>query len=123
MKGSALASVYSDETWLLLRIVIAVPRRWSAGRTSLEPIIMKLERYPVPYSSTLIDAVMDGYVAWREESAAVQTAYGRWLRTDPGEQGLAFAAYLAALDREERAAETYQRLIGIADRVAASQAA
>jgi hypothetical protein len=35
----------------------------------LEPIIMKVKRYPVPSSSTLIDAVMDGYVAWREESA------------------------------------------------------
>ena len=83
---------------------------------------MRLERYPIPYSSTLIDAVMDGYVAWREESAAVERAYHRWLRTEPSEQALAFAAYGAALDREERAADTYQRLIGIADRVVASSA-
>ena len=76
---------------------------------------MKLKRYPVPYSSTLIDAAMDGYVAWREESAVVETAYGRWLRAEPAEEGLAFAAYLAALDREERAAETYMRLIAIAN--------
>jgi hypothetical protein len=66
---------------------------------------------------------MDGYVAWREESAAVEIAYGQWLRAEPSEQALAFAAYVAALDREERAAGTYQRLIGIADRVAASKAA
>ena len=84
---------------------------------------MKLERHPAPYSSTLIDAVMDGYVAWREESAAVHVAYGHWLRAEPKERALAFAAYYAALDREERAAATYERLIGIADRVAASKAA
>ena len=81
---------------------------------------MKVKRFPVPYSSTLIDAVMDGYVAWREESAAVETAYGRWLRADPVEGELAFAAYFAALDREERAADTYKRLISIANGVAVS---
>jgi hypothetical protein len=43
----------------------------------LESIIVKLERYPTPHCSTLIDAVMDGYVAWREESAAVETASER----------------------------------------------
>lgn len=84
---------------------------------------MKRNRTPLPYSSTLIDAVMDGYVAWREESAGVQTSYGHWLRADSHQRELAFAAYVAALDREERAADAYQRLLSIAGRVAASKAA
>lgn len=76
---------------------------------------MKLKRVPVPDSSTLIDAVMDGYVAWREESASVEVAYGDWQRAEPGQRTLAFSTYFAALDREERAAQTYRRLIAIAN--------
>ena len=79
---------------------------------------MKLKRFPVAYSSSLIDAVMDGYVAWREESAAVEVAYADWVRAAPGERGPAFVTYFAALDREERAADTYKRLISIANGVA-----
>jgi hypothetical protein len=79
---------------------------------------MKIKRSPVPYSSTLIDAVMDGYVAWREESAGVETAYGYWVQAGPERREMAFAAYSAALDREEHAAATYARLMAIADGVA-----
>lgn len=81
---------------------------------------MKLKRSPVPYSSALIDAVMDGYVAWREESASVELAYRLWLSAEPGQRSLAFSTYFAALDREERAAETYERLIAIANGQAVS---
>jgi hypothetical protein len=59
----------------------------------------------------LIDAAVDSYVDWREESAAVRRAYRRWadaVRTDrPG----AFAAYVAALDQEERAGTRYAQVI------------
>jgi hypothetical protein len=66
-------------------------------------------------SSTLIDAVLDGYVAWREESASVETTYRQWLGAARDDRPLAFAAYSAALDREEQAAEEYRRLIGRAE--------
>ena len=51
------------------------------------------------------------YVAWREETGTVETAYRNWLRAERQERDLAFAAYCAALDREEYAAAEYERLI------------
>jgi hypothetical protein len=64
-----------------------------------------------PPSPQLVDAVMDRYVAWREESVAVDAAYASWRRAPSGDRALLFAAYQAALDREERAASDYQRMI------------
>ena len=49
----------------------------------------------------LDDEFLESYVSWREEAATVQTAYDQW---QVGE-ALAFAAYRAALDREEQAAK------------------
>jgi hypothetical protein len=78
----------------------------------LELIIMKPGRSAVasPYS-LVIDEAMDGYVSWREESAAVEKAYRTWLSAGREDRALAFAVYAAALDREERAASDYERLI------------
>ncbi|MBV9366059.1 MAG: hypothetical protein JOY89_17625 [Solirubrobacterales bacterium] len=74
---------------------------------------MNMKRSPVaaPPSSILIDAVLDAYVAWPEENAAVEAAYRHWLGAGREDRALAFAAYSAALDREEYAAAEYQRLI------------
>lgn len=73
---------------------------------------MKVKRLPVESPpSTLIDAVMDGYVAWRERSTAVEAAYCDWQAARREEEALAFITYCAALDREEDAAEEYRRLI------------
>lgn len=58
-----------------------------------------------------VDAVISAYSAWRQESAAVRTAYGRWTRAATRDAGVAFAAYQTALDREERAADLYARLL------------
>ena len=63
----------------------------------------------------VVDAAMDRYLAWREESMRVDTAYANWRRAPSGDRTLLYAAYLAALDREERAATDYRRMI---DRVA-----
>lgn len=67
-----------------------------------------------------LDAVMDSYVEWREESQIVETAYERWAESERFERGLAYAAYRAALDREEKAADAYAlaatRLLGAARR-------
>lgn len=73
---------------------------------------MYLRRSPVPSPvSTLIDAAMDSYVDWREESAAAALAYRRWRDAVSRERDVAFDEYLAALDREEQAASEYQRMI------------
>jgi hypothetical protein len=58
-----------------------------------------------------VDVVFNGYVNWRQESAAVAAAYDTWTRTRPPETEKAFAEYVAALDREELAACEYQRLL------------
>ncbi len=65
--------------------------------------------------SDLIDSVMDGYVTWREESAAVETAYRSYRGAAPGERAAAFDDYFAALDREEHAASEYRRLVELAE--------
>ncbi len=65
--------------------------------------------------SDLIDAVMDGYITWREESAAVEAAYHTWRRASPNQRTVAFDDYFAALDREEQAASEYRRLVELAE--------
>jgi hypothetical protein len=65
--------------------------------------------------SDLIDAVMDGYVQWREESAAVEAAYRSWRQAASDERAIAFDIYSAALDREEYAASEYRRLVELAE--------
>lgn len=79
---------------------------------------MKLKK-PSPSAAhrQLVDSLMDGYVTWREECAAVAASYQNWVRSDRQMRELAYDAYLAALDREEDAASAYQRLI---ERVAAT---
>jgi hypothetical protein len=59
----------------------------------------------------LVDALIEHYVSWREECAAVTSSYENWSRAESGDRALAFSAYVAALDREELAAATYRRLI------------
>lgn len=62
-------------------------------------------------SSELIDAVMDAYVAWREASAAVNASYRTWKVGPAVARTLAYDNYFAALDREQLAAQQYQRLV------------
>jgi hypothetical protein len=63
-----------------------------------------------------IDDVVAAYSAWRRESAGVRAAYGRWARAAMSDAHFAFAAYRVALDREERAADIYARLLPRAKR-------
>lgn len=58
-----------------------------------------------------IDAVLAAYSAWKRECSAVRAAYGRWKRAARSDALAAFAAYRVALEHEERAAETYARLL------------
>jgi hypothetical protein len=57
------------------------------------------------------DTLIDLYVDWREECVGVQAAYETWRDAMKDERAVAFAAYRAALDREERASEAYAELV------------
>lgn len=59
---------------------------------------------------------MENYVIWRERNLAVQTAYANWTRAAGPDREDTFAAYLAALDREEHAAAAYERILAQAKR-------
>jgi hypothetical protein len=59
----------------------------------------------------LFDAVMDAYVTWREESAAVTATYENWRCAARDERSNAYDEHAAALDREEQAAFAYQGLL------------
>lgn len=55
----------------------------------------------------LVDRLIELYCDWRTECAHVQAAYERFADAEPADSTLAFAAYAAALDREESACESY----------------
>ncbi len=57
--------------------------------------------------SELVDALVDAYVEWREECLALAQAYQRWSSGSAADRDLAFAAYRAALDREQQASSIY----------------
>ena len=58
----------------------------------------------------LLEEAILAYVGWREACIAVWDTYLRWASAEPSEAALTFAAYLAALDREERASGVYARM-------------
>ncbi|HUE26194.1 MAG TPA: hypothetical protein VMP89_05425 [Solirubrobacteraceae bacterium] len=59
----------------------------------------------------LVDAVIDGYVTWREQTLALDGAYRRWKHASRPDQTAAFDEYVFALDREEEAASAYRLLV------------
>ncbi|HTX07647.1 MAG TPA: hypothetical protein VME22_03490 [Solirubrobacteraceae bacterium] len=59
----------------------------------------------------LIDTMMDIYCEWRTECKEVQAAYERLSRAEPSDRPAAYAAYTAALDREESACDAYAAFI------------
>jgi hypothetical protein len=60
---------------------------------------------------TQLNAVMDAYLTWHEADLAAIAAYQCWRGASRSEREGAFAAYRAALDREEHAASAYRRFI------------
>jgi hypothetical protein len=58
-----------------------------------------------------IDALLERYVYWREQCAAVRQAYQWWGHSEGDQRAGAYAGYVAALDREERAARAYARQV------------
>jgi hypothetical protein len=61
----------------------------------------------IAFAQRAIDELVERYISWCEESLAVRVAYQRWANSGRGERRLAYAGYVAALDREEQAARTY----------------
>jgi hypothetical protein len=64
----------------------------------------------------LVDRLIELYCDWRTECAQVQAAYERFLGAEPDDRTLTFAAYAAALDREESACESYAAQIRLVQR-------
>jgi hypothetical protein len=60
----------------------------------------------------LIDAFVESYVEWREGCADLHGAYRRGSLSEPRDRGLAFLAYRAALDCEEKAALVHEVIAG-----------
>jgi hypothetical protein len=58
-----------------------------------------------------VDEAVVAHLAWQEESATVWAAYSRWASAAAEDARGAHAAYRAALDREEAAAQVSASLI------------
>jgi hypothetical protein len=65
---------------------------------------MDPQQWTVP---ELVDEALALYAEWREEMAAVEEAYRRWISAPRDERHQRFAAYQAGLDQEEAAAAAY----------------
>jgi hypothetical protein len=58
-----------------------------------------------------VDLVLASYVEWREELEEANESYRVWREAPSAEEPSRFAAYAAALDREEAAADAYAESI------------
>jgi hypothetical protein len=83
--------------------------RYNPTGAALNPLPGVQSNLTVP--SWLVDDLIDSYVSWREESHELTAAYGRWSSCDRADRPLAVAAYTAAVDREERAADVYRECV------------
>jgi hypothetical protein len=63
----------------------------------------------------LVDRLIELYCDWRTACAEVRAAYERSCRACASDRALAFAAYAAALDREESACEDYAGQIHVVE--------
>jgi hypothetical protein len=55
----------------------------------------------------LVDRMIELYCDWRTDCAEVRAAYARFVDASASDRAGAFAAYMAALDREQCACESY----------------
>jgi hypothetical protein len=76
----------------------------------------EVDRVNTQVRPELIDVMVDVYVDWREECVALRKAYERWSSVRVAERKLAFAAYRAALDREDRASAAYADIVKSVER-------
>jgi len=102
--GRHVRVTFAAETQILLPLPIAMSRR-----------LFQRRQFDQSLCEQLIDEAFARYLDWLAESEAVTAAYGVWSRVTGSNRALPFAAYRAALDREEQAATVYRSVI---DRVA-----
>ena len=62
------------------------------------------------------DEMLAYYMDWRADAAAVADAYSVWQRAPAAREAANFAAYMAALDKEEAAAARYGMVVKNLDR-------
>lgn len=74
---------------------------------------MNLNRAPRTHTARveLLEALMESYLHWRDESRGVAESYRNWRFASPPDRDVAFDKYVAALDREEHAACGYRRVV------------
>jgi hypothetical protein len=70
-----------------------------------------VSRINIGVEGFVLDDVVDAYVEWHEQSQGVWLAYRHWSEAPPEDLQLRFAAYVAALDQEQRACEVYAATI------------
>ena len=63
---------------------------------------------------SLLDALFERYLDWRETCFEVAQAYGRWQQAPRGHRASAFTAYEGWLDLEQSASDEYARLVAVA---------
>ena len=66
---------------------------------------------------TLRDEIIDLYLDWREEAATGADAYATWADATADRKGRCFAAYMAAIDREEAAARSFADAVWTGERL------
>ncbi len=59
----------------------------------------------------LVDRLIELYCYWRTQCWNVRAAYAQFTAATADDRALAYAAYLAALDREESAADVYAQQV------------
>jgi hypothetical protein len=76
---------------------------------------IRRKREPTPVVTggiaELTDEMLDRYVEWREDAAAVADTYRRWSVAPANEEAMWFSAYMAALEMEEFTAASYAEAI------------
>jgi hypothetical protein len=85
---------------------------WTLPLDQDAPTVQIMSRVANQIRPDLIDTMMDLYCEWRTESKQVQAAYEQITCASPPDRAGAYAAYTAALDREESACEAYAAHIG-----------
>jgi hypothetical protein len=63
----------------------------------------------------VVDRLIELYCDWRTVCAEVQASYERFLDASACERDMAFAAYCAALDREQSTSEAYARQVRLVE--------
>jgi len=93
------------------------PRTTSSGERGT----VELTRSPVrpvsprvrEYVTKLVVEVANRADGWRKAADGAELAYRWWTSAPPEERGYAASAYLAAIEREEKAAAEYSRAVEV----------